>query len=60
MSALLPFRCVAPAVAPVFVSCANPVIHIQAVIAPGIHLFPSRTEQLSPGAPMVLHASVGE
>ena len=26
----------------------------QAVIAPGFHLFPSRTEQLSPGAPMVL------
>ena len=29
--------------------------HIQAVIAAGSHLFPSRTEKLSPLAPMVLH-----
>ena len=28
---------------------------IQAVIAAGSHLFPSRTEKLSPLAPMVLH-----
>lgn len=27
----------------------------QAAIAPGSHLFPFRTEQLSPVAPMVLH-----
>ena len=32
----------------------------QAVIAAGSHLFPSRTEKLSPPAPMVLHTSVGE
>ena len=29
--------------------------HIKAVIAAGSHLFPSRTEKLSPLAPMVLH-----
>ena len=33
---------------------------IKAVIAAGIHLFPSRTEKLSPQAPMVLHYNVGE
>ena len=32
----------------------------QAVIAAGSHLFPSRTEKLSPPAPMVLHTCVGE
>ena len=36
------------------------VIVILAVIAAGLHLFPSRTEKLSPPAPMVLHTSVGE
>ena len=30
---------------------------IQAAIAPGFHLFPSRTEKLSPAAPMVLRHS---
>ena len=29
-------------------------IVIAVVIAPGFHLFPSRTEKLSPDAPMVL------
>ena len=33
---------------------------IQAVLAPGFHLFPFRTEQLSPVAPMVLGESPGE
>ena len=33
---------------------------IKAVIAAGVHLFPSRTEKLSPLAPMVLHHNVGE
>ena len=33
---------------------------IKAVIAVGFYLFPSRTEKLSPLAPMVLHTSVGE
>ena len=28
--------------------------------SPGVHLFPFRTESLSPGAPMVLPSSVGE
>ena len=32
--------------------CCRP---FQAVIAPGFHLFPFRTEKLSPSAPMVLH-----
>ena len=32
----------------------------QVATAPGFHLFPSRTEKLSPGAPMVLHRNVGE
>ena len=32
---------------------------IQVVIASGLHLFPFRTEKLSPIAPMVLHV-VGE
>ena len=31
------------------------VIHIQVVIVSGFHLFPFRTEKLSPSAPMVLH-----
>ena len=34
--------------------------HIQVVLAPVFHLFPSRTEKLSPGAPMVLHRNAGE
>ena len=33
---------------------------IQAATAPGFHLFPSRTEKLSPAAPMVLHRNAGE
>ena len=33
---------------------------IKAVIAVVFHLFPSRTEKLSPLALMVLHTSVGE
>ena len=32
----------------------------QAAIAAGFHLFPSRTEKLSPPAPMVLHRNAGE
>ncbi len=32
----------------------------QVVIAAGSHLFPSRTEKLSPLAPMVLRCNVGE
>ena len=28
--------------------------------SPGVHLFPFRTEPLSPGAPMVLPSPVGE
>ena len=31
------------------------VNHIQVVIVSGFHLFPFRTEKLSPSAPMVLH-----
>ena len=34
--------------------------HIQVVIASGFHLFPFRTEKLSPIAPMVLQCNVGE
>ena len=34
--------------------------HNQAAMAAGTHLFPSRTEKLSPPAPMVLRTSVGE
>ena len=33
---------------------------LRRLIALGIHLFPSRTEKLSPTAPMVLHLVVGE
>ena len=33
---------------------------IQVVIAAGSHLFPFRTEKLSPPAPMVLQCNVGE
>ena len=33
---------------------------IKAAIASGIHLFPFRTEKLSPTAPMVLPYQVGE
>ena len=32
----------------------------QVVIAAGVHLFPFRTEKLSPLAPMVLQCNVGE
>ena len=34
--------------------------HNWVAIASVFHLFPSRTEKLSPGAPMVLHRNVGE
>ena len=34
--------------------------HNQVALAPVFHLFPSRTEKLSPGAPMVLHRNAGE
>ena len=34
--------------------------HTQVALAPVFHLFPSRTEKLSPGAPMVLHRNAGE
>ena len=37
-------------------SCAA-VNDIQVAIVPGFHLFPSRTEKLSPAAPMVLRNS---
>lgn len=33
---------------------------IQVVIASGLHLYPYRTEKLSPPAPMVLPHQVGE
>ena len=33
---------------------------IRVVIAPGFHLFPFRTEKLSPVAPMVLQCNAGE
>ena len=59
--------------APVFLSsCPNHVAphgpplqgdvpyDIQVVIAAGSHLFPSRTEKLSPPAPMVLQCNAGE
>ena len=36
------------------------ITDIQVIIALGFHLFPSRTEKLSPTAPMVLHLVVGE
>jgi hypothetical protein len=34
--------------------------YYQVVIAAGSHLFPFRTEKLSPPAPMVLHSNAGE
>ena len=40
-------------------SIVNPKIY-QVVIAAGSHLFPFRTEKLSPPAPMVLQCNVGE
>ena len=44
-----------------FCLCANIVItHYQVVIAVGSHLFPFRTEKLSPLAPMVLQCNAGE
>ena len=36
------------------------ITHIQVVIAAGSHLFPFRTEKLSPLAPMVLQCNAGE
>gem|GEM_PF-2523326 len=33
---------------------------INGVYGEGVHLFPFRTEQLSPSAPMVLQSNVGE
>ena len=35
-------------------------IDYQVVTVPGFHLFPFRTEKLSPAAPMVLQCNVGE
>ena len=35
----------------------NRLVNIKVVIALGIHLFPFRTEKLSPMAPMVLHTT---
>ena len=40
-------------------TCQLKKIH-QVVIAVGAHLFPFRTEKLSPLAPMVLHCNAGE
>jgi len=37
---------------------SNPIY--QVVIAAGSHLFPFRTEKLSPPAPMVLQCNAGE
>ena len=42
------------------VSVNNRTRNIQVALAPVFHLFPSRTEKLSPGAPMVLHRNAGE
>ena len=42
-------------------SCVTDVKpYIQVVIAAGSHLFPFRTEKLSPPAPMVLQCNAGE
>ena len=38
----------------------NVITHYQVVIAVGFHLFPFRTEKLSPLAPMVLQCNAGE
>ena len=38
-----------------FLSLPIVIMFFMVVIAPGFHLFPSRTEKLSPDAPMVLH-----
>ena len=38
----------------------NALNEYQVVIAAGFHLFPFRTEKLSPLAPMVLQCNVGE
>ena len=38
-----------------FLSLPIVIMLFMVVTAPGFHLFPSRTEKLSPAAPMVLH-----
>ena len=43
----------------ILVNLSTKKIH-QVVIAVGAHLFPFRTEKLSPLAPMVLQCNVGE
>ena len=40
--------------------CKYVITHYQVVIAVGSHLFPFRTEKLSPLAPMVLQCNAGE
>ena len=40
--------------------CKYVITHYQVVIAVGFHLFPFRTEKLSPLAPMVLQCNAGE
>ena len=45
---------------PLLVILGNPLNEYQVVIAAGFHLFPFRTEKLSPLAPMVLQCNVGE
>ena len=49
------FACAPCACCPAVVFLSFMFFVIKAVIAPGFHLFPFRTEQLSPCAPMVLH-----
>ena len=49
------FACAPCACCPAAVFLSFMFFVIKAVIAPGFHLFPFRTEQLSPCAPMVLH-----
>ena len=44
----------------VLLVCKYVITHYQVVIAVGFHLFPFRTEKLSPLAPMVLQCNAGE
>ena len=44
----------------VLLVCKYVITHYQVVIAVGFHLFPFRTEKLSPLAPMVLQYNAGE
>ena len=49
-----------PAVWKVIFPLHSPCTGIEVAIVAGFHLFPFRTEQLSPPAPMVLQCNAGE